>query len=348
MLLNRQYVTNPHFDSRSVPAANIFTLASYNILADCHAQRSPYEWISREDLSLPARHRRMMQELRYLDADIVCLQEVAPDHFHAMLLPQLRELGYDGVFIKRTNEYFNEGEATFYRRQRFQLTDTRRLVLSQAASKEIEASGLDGMTSAAVRKAIDSPGVALLTQLKCIATGKTLSVANIHVMWDWFKRQDLQCVQVATTIRELVSMAGGADAPHVICGDFNAWPGSPPIQLTQEGYLNDQSMAHLQQVHAVEFADGRKAPLVNLWWKGFQHTSSSLKSAYATVLGEDPKSSKFPHDGGVRAVDYIWVACPRLALLGVLRTAPEAVLRGGIPSRTFPSDHLSTRATLAF
>lgn len=55
-------------------------------------------------------------------------------------------------------------------------------------------------------------------------------------------------------------MAGGAEAPHVICGDFNAWPGSPAHQLTQEGYLNDQSMAELQKIQAVELADGRVRP----------------------------------------------------------------------------------------
>jgi endonuclease/exonuclease/phosphatase family metal-dependent hydrolase len=63
--------------------------------------------------------------------------------------------------------------------------------------------------------------------------------------------------QAAATIRELVTVAGGADQPHVICGDFNSCPDSPVHQLTKEGYLNDASMAALQGVQEVKLADGR-------------------------------------------------------------------------------------------
>jgi hypothetical protein len=41
-------------------------------------------------------------------------------------------------------------------------------------------------------------------------------------------------------------------------------------------------MPFVQALHAVPSL--QKNSLVKLWWKGFQHTSSSLKSAYATVL----------------------------------------------------------------
>ena len=33
----------------------------------------------------------------------------------------------------------------------------------------------------------------------------------------------------------------------------------------------------------------QKAALVNLWWKGFQHTSSSLRSCYGTVTVSDTR-----------------------------------------------------------
>ena len=62
---------------------------------------------------------------------------------------------------------------------------------------------------------------------------------------------------MACAIRELVSMAGGADKAHVICGDFNSWPGTPIYQLTQEGYLNDHSMTALQAIHSVQLPDGQ-------------------------------------------------------------------------------------------
>ena len=54
-----------------------------------------------------------------------------------------------------------------------------------------------------------------------------------------------------------MSLAGGADKPHVICGDFNSMPTSPVYQLTREGYLNDLSMAKLQALPTVQMADGK-------------------------------------------------------------------------------------------
>ena len=66
----------------------------------------------------------------------------------------------------------------------------------------------------------------------------------------------MNCVQVASAIRELVAMAGGADQPHILCGDFNSWPDTSVYQLTQDGYLNDRSMAALQTINGATLSDG--------------------------------------------------------------------------------------------
>ena len=41
-----------------------------------------------------------------------------------------------------------------------------------------------------------NPAVFMLTQLKCNQTGVVLTVANIHVAWEYMKRPDIQCTQV--------------------------------------------------------------------------------------------------------------------------------------------------------
>lgn len=63
-------------------------------------------------------------------------------------------------------------------------------------SQELEKSSLDDAVKKSVRVAIESPAVAMFTQLQSKTTGNVLSVANIHVTWDRFQRPDLQCVQV--------------------------------------------------------------------------------------------------------------------------------------------------------
>ncbi len=64
-------------------------------------------------------------------------------------------------------------------------------------------------------------------------------------------------LQVSSAIRELVATADGPHNPHLICGDFNAWPETPVYQLVKEGYLNDDSMTSLQNMRSVNLPTGQ-------------------------------------------------------------------------------------------
>jgi len=90
-LLCRRFLPNPTVDINLVPPEKTFTAVSYNILADCHAQRAHYKWISEEHVSVEYRHQRLMKELKYLDGDIICIQEIGPDHYSKLLQPQLSQ-----------------------------------------------------------------------------------------------------------------------------------------------------------------------------------------------------------------------------------------------------------------
>jgi len=150
-------------------------------------------------------------------------------------------------------------------------------------------------------------------------------------------------------MRELLKMSYGPDKPHIICGDFNAWPGSAPYQLMQDGHLTDTSLTALQAIGAVRQADGQMAPLVNYWSNGFQYSPAShMISAYHKVLGSDPYTSRFNSDGVARAVDYIWYPSTLMSCTGVLQTVPKELIEPGVPNDIFPSDHLSLKARLVF
>lgn len=64
----------------------VFSIVAYNILAECNAGgefgNSP--WIKPEQLAVDYRHRNLMHELKFLDADIVCLQEVGENYFKTL------------------------------------------------------------------------------------------------------------------------------------------------------------------------------------------------------------------------------------------------------------------------
>lgn len=92
-LLCREFIANPAILSGPADSSRRFTLGSYNILADYHAQkdygRGIASWLTPEQLSLSSRHQRLVEELIYLDQDIICLQEVGGDYMHDMLQPTL-------------------------------------------------------------------------------------------------------------------------------------------------------------------------------------------------------------------------------------------------------------------
>ena len=62
----------------------------------------------------------------------------------------------------------------------------------------METGGLSPEVGAAIRKYLDRADVVLLTQLRSKASGKVVTIGNIHVVWDFMRSPDVQCIQVAT------------------------------------------------------------------------------------------------------------------------------------------------------
>ncbi|XP_062578492.1 uncharacterized protein LOC134240412 [Saccostrea cucullata] len=137
--------------------------------------------------------------------------------------------------------------------------------------------------------------------------------------------------------------------PHIICGDFNSEVTSPGYQLCTEGYLSDACIQQLQSLENLQFQDGSKSSLINTLWRAFQHTSSSMKSAYKAAQGREPRLTSFQKLMRA-AVDYIFFSSNCLDNVGVLEVAPEEAITqtGGIPDQIFPSDHVSIKATFSF
>jgi len=67
----------------------------------------------------------------------------------------------------------------------------------------------------------------------------------------------IESLQLAVTMQRLIELAGGLDKPHVICGDFNAWPTTSPYQLMSDGHLSDASFTDLQAVLTIDSGDSQ-------------------------------------------------------------------------------------------
>ncbi|CAG5115137.1 unnamed protein product [Candidula unifasciata] len=340
---SRKFILNPTFPVEMMDPAYCFSVVSYNILADCHLCRGDYSYTQPQYLAPEFRHNLLLKELDYLDGDIVCLQEVSPKFYNDALLPAMKSKGYEGHLIKRTKEYWDEGEATFVKTSKFDLVSNESASLADLAFKKVESCGLSAEVTSAAKKYLDRADVILLTELRCKKTGKTLTVCNIHVVYDP-KAPDVQCIQVALAVNQLVTKAGSDQNPHIICGDFNADASSPAYQLARDGYLSDDHIRKLQALQALSNTDGSSQALIHHLWAAFQHTSSTLKNAYEQTLGKEPPVTVYTKEG--RSADHIFFSSASIDNVGVLETLDLEVLQasGGLPSKSIPSDHVSIKA----
>lgn len=94
-LFNRLYLTNPNLQSDSLVPAKQFSVVSYNILADCWMNRysDVYTYAVPKAKDPSYRHSRLLEEIKYLDADIMCMQEVEIGVYEGTLLPAMTGYG---------------------------------------------------------------------------------------------------------------------------------------------------------------------------------------------------------------------------------------------------------------
>ena len=88
-VFSRVFIPNPNFGG-TADSSKQFSIVSYNVLADCHFFRNDYSFTHPDHLEPDYRLNKLIEEIQFLDADIVCLQEVDPAFFQDQLLPHLK------------------------------------------------------------------------------------------------------------------------------------------------------------------------------------------------------------------------------------------------------------------
>eukprot|EP00058_Branchiostoma_floridae_P000818 XP_002586306.1 hypothetical protein BRAFLDRAFT_109077 [Branchiostoma floridae] len=351
---NRKVLRRPHNDKDAVEnQSQNFSVVSYNILADCHVTPQTYPYCPEEYLPMSARQRQLEAELRYLNGDIVCLQEVGTTYYNESLLPMMQKQGYDGFRFKEKVLGTPEGVATFFRTSRFSVVDFASFDFN-SKFKELIKSHVGESERGYVYKYLEKSSVMMMCKLRCKETGREVSVGMLHVIW-WMGlipsapqhvEVDVQSLQISVAMNELVKFAGGVDQPHILCGDFNSSPFSPAYGILTRGYLGGGGYEMFRALRPFKVSDDESKCLIELLPTSvFSHPSKSLKSAYAEVKGKEPDFTDY--DGAfVECLDYIWYSSDSVRVTEVLDTVPESAITPltGCPNRVFPSDHLSLKA----
>ncbi|KAK6029681.1 endonuclease/exonuclease/phosphatase family protein [Ostertagia ostertagi] len=143
----REWVMIRHADPDR-PIAT-FTVLCYNVLCDKYATVNQYSYCPSWALNWEYRKMSIMKEIRNYEADIITLQEVETEQFRLLFQPELKVLGYTGIFspksrAKTMNEEdrkYVDGCAIFWKSEKFEierehLIEFTQIVVKKAASSE--------------------------------------------------------------------------------------------------------------------------------------------------------------------------------------------------------------------
>jgi mRNA deadenylase 3'-5' endonuclease subunit Ccr4 len=195
-----------------------FTIATYNVLASAYIQRAHYPRTPAMVLNPVWRIPALVQYIRRLKADILCLQEVEAETFVA-LRTSLGVMRYDAQYARKYARR-PEGCAIFYKRNAFELLSARVIAYADGA-------GI----------APDTGHIALCTLFR--SGGGILGVINTHLTWDPPSTpQNAQVGQRQTQqlLTEYVNSASDARG-WIIAGDFNVTPDSEIIAMVERAGL---------------------------------------------------------------------------------------------------------------
>ncbi|XP_059668553.1 carbon catabolite repressor protein 4 homolog 2-like [Cornus florida] len=353
-----------HIDSDGrISTAGTFTVLSYNVLADVYATSELYSYCPPWALSWPYRRQNLLREIVGYGADIVCLQEVQSDHFEEFFAPELDKHGYQALFKRKTAEVFSgsirtiDGCATFFRRDRFSHVKKYEVEFNKAAQSLTDALVPSAQKKTALGRLVkDNVALIVVLEAKFSNQGvdnpgkrQLVCVANTHVNVQDLK--DVKLWQVHTLLKGLEKIAASADIPMLVCGDFNAVPGSSPHALLAMGKIDpmhpDLAVDPIGILRPASKLT-HQLPLVSAY-SSFARMGVGLgfeqQRRRMDPTTNEPLFTNCTRDF-IGTLDYIFYSADSLTVESLLELLDEDSLRKdtALPSPEWSSDHIALLA----
>ncbi|KAM4603415.1 nocturnin [Polymixia lowei] len=295
-------------DVDSAPSSPIRVM-QWNILAQALGEGlDNFVQCPLEALRWSQRKYLILEEILTYRPHILCLQEV--DHYYDTFQPILASLGYNSNFCPKPwspclgveGNNGPDGCALFFDQSRFEFLDSVSINLSAML--------------------ITTNQVAVVTMLRCRATGRRVCVAVTHLKarsgWERLRSaqgsdllRHLQNFMEKHSVGPELPSSIDSGIPLIICGDFNA----PPTEEVYRHYAS--SPLGLDSAYKKLSRDGLTEP---------EFTSWKIRST-----GECCST-----------LDYIWYTQNKLSVEAVLdMPTEEQIGPNRLPSYNYPSDHLS-------
>ncbi len=348
---------------------------SYNILCDKYATTAQYGYTASRDLSWDYRKGRILEEIKYHNADIACLQEIDRESYDSFFRPELSINDYRGVFwpksraktMSEKDARLVDGCATFYKGSKYIMLAREFIDFANIAINRQDMKGEHDTFN----RVMPRDHIAVILFLENRMTGSRIIVGNAHLLWDP-DFADVKLVQVAILMEQITKFSEKW-ANHPPCRDKAAFRHS---QADGEGSTESET-EFLDPGPSLEYTSGPQIPLIicgdfncaadsgvyelitlgsvpgnhtdmgnrgygSLTRDGMAHPFK-LKSAYNSP-DELSFTNYTPNFTGI--LDYIWYSTNALQIRELLGNVDEEYLQRvpGFPNHWFPSDHLSLKA----
>ncbi|CAL7933021.1 unnamed protein product [Xylocopa violacea] len=208
----------------------ILRVLSFNILAQYLLETYPFLYKEHDKLALSWKIRRqlLLQEILAAQANVICLQEMQEEHLPEFL-PPLKEVGYNYLYKKRTNDK-KDGLLFLYRSDQFILMDYAKIELYQSGIELLSRDNVGIVAKLAVK---GNPEIQLV-------------VATTHLLYNP-RRNDVRLGQTQLLLAEIEriaflenTMSGPKYLPIILAGDFNLKPHSGVYRFIIEGIFRYQ------------------------------------------------------------------------------------------------------------
>uniref|UniRef100_A0A8R1DX84 poly(A)-specific ribonuclease n=1 Tax=Caenorhabditis japonica TaxID=281687 RepID=A0A8R1DX84_CAEJA len=257
----RNWVMIRHADPER-PIAT-FTVLCYNVLCDKYATVNQYSYCPSWALNWEYRKNLIIKEIRTYEADIITLQEVETEQYRTLFLPELKTLGYTGIFAAKSRaktmteeeRKYVDGCAIFWKVDKFDMDKQHLVEFGQVATNK-------GASENMINRVMPRDNIALTAVLKIKenvyanrrmsippndnVVGNPLVVCTAHIHWDP-EFCDVKLVQSMMMAHEVAGLLGDVSkrynitqqqVPILICGDLNSLPDSGVFEYLSRGQIS--------------------------------------------------------------------------------------------------------------
>ncbi|KAJ2853186.1 nicotinate phosphoribosyltransferase, partial [Coemansia erecta] len=276
-----------------------FTVMSYNILCQKLVRRDLFKYASKNSLRMKPRRERMLKELKYWDADIMCLQEVGTEEWQLVLGPQCKRANYDSHMYQSLSK--SHGVCISWKKDRFHLVDQAYLAMDRSMKVCDEALNTDNVALIVVlRPDLADPAEDAKSDTGG-AGGKNhcpgIIVSSTHLFWHptaCYQRLQQQ-IALMTAVQSLQQKYPGY--PVISCGDYNTTPDDAGYDLLTKHRpvaLNEWQLDNLLPVYFGNEKRNESEKKENLAEESSAQPSSNDTLSYASMAtaGTDAETNE--------------------------------------------------------